>query len=80
MDRGTVINRWAYCGAQIVSLQERIPELEKQARKTPPKTLVQEWEKVKLAQEYLPKLRASLDAYVDERKHLYQQLVEMRHF
>ena len=49
MTRGEVINRAAYLGSQIVQLKARIPELEKLARKTPPKTLLAERARVQQA-------------------------------
>jgi hypothetical protein len=60
MTRGDYINRRASTGAQIVTLRARIPELEKLARKTPPKTLLTEWVKVRVAKVQLAKAQADL--------------------
>lgn len=58
--RGERINRKASIGAEIVRLKAQIPGVEKQARKTPAKTMKAEWEKVRAAQASLPVLRARL--------------------
>lgn len=46
---GQIINRRSYLGSQIVQLRERVRELEKTARKTPPKTLLAERVRVEQA-------------------------------
>lgn len=66
--RGRRINRKAWLGSQIVSLKERIPALEKLARKTPPKTLLTEWDRVKQAKVQLESARAQLAEYENELK------------
>lgn len=58
--RGDYINRWASAGARIVTLRARIPELEKLSRRTPPKTLIHEWSKVRMAKVQLDKANADL--------------------
>ncbi len=60
--RGQIINRRAYTGSQIVALRAQLPEVEKQARKTPPKTLAAEMARVDAARAALPALHAELDA------------------
>lgn len=47
--RGQIINRRAWLGSQIHALRSQIPDLEKQSRRTPPKTLVAERQKVEAA-------------------------------
>lgn len=47
LDKGVVFNRIAFLSSQTGTLREQVREWEKQARKTPPKTLVKEWEKVR---------------------------------
>lgn len=58
--KGELINRSCFLGSQIVTLKGLIPELEKQARKTPSKTLLSECKKVEQAKENLPKLKIQL--------------------
>lgn len=58
--RGEMINRRAYVGSQVVALRARVPELEKLARRTPPKTLVAEKARVDEARRMLPICRAQL--------------------
>ncbi len=60
--RGQIINRRAYVGSQLVALRARLPEVEKLARKTPPKTLTVERVRVDAAKAALPALHAELDA------------------
>lgn len=66
-DRGSLINRDASLGMRIVRLQDSIPEARKQARKTPRKDMKDEWEKVHIAKEMLPKLEADLEMSKAER-------------
>lgn len=68
--RGEIINRRAATGAEVVALRARIPELEKQARKTPPKTLVAERAKVEAAKEALMVARARLAVLEVQWDHL----------
>lgn len=72
--RGVTINRHAYLGSQIVQLQEQIPKLEKLARKTPPKTLIAEREKVKAAQFKLEAAKNQLEEILKERQALCELL------
>lgn len=60
VSKGTMINRAAWLGSQIVAMRERIPQLEKLSRKTPPKTLKSEWEKVRAAAAQLEVCRKQL--------------------
>ncbi len=75
-DRGRLINRRASLGSQIVALKEQIPELEKTTRKTPPKTLKQEWEKVEAAKKMLPLLKKRLEDLSLEEKGLGVRLTQ----
>lgn len=59
---GRRINRRASIGARLVELLRQINETEKQARRTPPKTLVAERAKVERAKVMLPILLAERDA------------------
>ncbi len=54
-------NRCAYLVAQMISLRDRIPEVEKLSRRTPPKSLLAEWEKVERAKKELPILKKQLE-------------------
>lgn len=65
---GTRINRHAWLSSQIVSLREAIPKLEKQARRTPPKTLLDEWRKVQNARLALSISRDLLVEYERKRE------------
>jgi hypothetical protein len=63
---GHRINRRASIGARLVELRDRIQETEKQARRTPPKTLVAEKQRVENAKATLPFLHAERDALLVE--------------
>lgn len=67
LSRGEMINRRAFLGSQIVSMRERIPLLEKTAKKAPPKTLTSEWDKVRAAKQQLETSRQQLAEM--EREH-----------
>lgn len=77
MNRGQLINHRASLGSRIVFLKEQIPILEKEVRKTPPKTLQKEWEKISGLKIQLAKTREELDAleaeYIQVRKELGEQ-------
>ena len=60
MNNGILINREAWLASQMLQLRERLPKVEKQARKTPPRTLPKEWEKVKHAGLEVGKIRAEM--------------------
>lgn len=64
--RGHRINRRATLGMLVTNLHQRIPELEKLARKTPPKTLLSEVRKVEAAKLCLPQLRTELETLEKE--------------
>ncbi len=66
VSKGKLLNQKAWFGSQIVSLRERIPQLEKLARKTPPKTLVAERKKVEDAKVALVKAKEDLRQIVGE--------------
>lgn len=76
--RGELINKEAYIGARIVELHTRIPEIEKQSRKTPPKTLLAEVAKVKQAKENLERSMRQLEALEAELKEVKEQLEKMK--
>ncbi len=59
-DRGAMINAWASLGAHAISLRAALADAEKQARKTPPRTLVKERERVQAARDALPALRQTI--------------------
>lgn len=61
MTLGEIINQRAYAGSQLVALRERLPDLEKLARKTPPRTLVAEKARVEAAKLALPAARLELE-------------------
>lgn len=63
---GDLINRRCYLGAQIVQLKAQLVELEKLARKTPPKTLVAERRKVDAAKAVIGRVRQTLADYEAE--------------
>lgn len=49
MDKGAAINQCAFLASQILSLREHVKKWEKDSRRTPPKTLIKEKEKVRQA-------------------------------
>jgi hypothetical protein len=59
-ERGVLINERAFLGSQIVFLKDQIPRVEKQSRRTPPKSLKKEWDLVQEAQKQLPILKEKL--------------------
>lgn len=69
-ERGRRINRRAWLGSQVVTLRERIPALEKAARKTPPRTLIAERRKVAEARVALERARADLATFEAEWRRL----------
>lgn len=71
---GQILNRYSLLGATIVRLNEQIPQVAKQARKTPPKHLRVEREKVEQAKRQLPRLIAELAAAKIERESLAHML------
>ena len=73
--RGVMINRRASLGNRLVQLRDQIPEVEKQAKKTPPKTLAKEWAKVKAAQALLPALQAEFESVSKQ----YDRLLGISH-
>ena len=64
------INRRAYVGSQVVRLRQRIPELEKLSRRTPPGHLREERARVERAKADLVEARALLEAYEAEHERL----------
>ncbi len=64
--RGVKINRRMWLGAQITDLRKRVPEYEKLARTTPPRTLIKERNRVESAKRFAPILRAQLEEYEKE--------------
>lgn len=72
--KGILINRCAWLGSQIQQLRDRIPQLEKTARKTPPKTLLAEKAKVEAAKVQLKQAQEDLTRYSAEWESLKQQL------
>lgn len=78
LNRGELINRSCYLGSQIVMMLELIPKLEKQARKTPSKSLLAEVKKVAQAKENLPKMRAELHKNQVEVEELKLQLLNWK--
>lgn len=73
--RGELINRSCYLGSQIVTMLELIPKTEKQARKTPSKSLLAEVRKVAQAKENLPKMQADLEKMQIELQELKLKLL-----
>lgn len=49
LDKGVAFNRCALLASETRTLREQVQEWEKTSRKTPPKTLVAEWVKVRQA-------------------------------
>jgi hypothetical protein len=64
--RGEMINRRARLGSEMLRLREQIPVLEKLSRKTPPRTLPAERERVERAKGALEVARKLLAATVSE--------------
>jgi hypothetical protein len=58
--RGQIINQRAWLMSQIIGVRAQVLELEKTARKTPPKTLVSERMKVDQAKLLAPAMREHL--------------------
>lgn len=58
--RGQIINQRAWLRSQIIGLRSQVAELEKTARKTPPKTLLSERDRVRQAQLLAPAMREQL--------------------
>jgi hypothetical protein len=56
-----MINAWASLGSHLIALRAALAESEKQARKTPPRTLAKERDRVQAAREELPRLRQSIN-------------------
>lgn len=75
-ERGLKINRRAYLGSRLVQLRERIPELEKEARKTPPRTDAKRVKAVESAKTSLEAARAERDATEREYARLVASLKE----
>jgi small-conductance mechanosensitive channel len=63
---GQIINRRAWLGSQLVSMRTRVQELEKLARKTPPKTLLAERVRVEQAKFALVAARELVAQYEAE--------------
>ena len=68
-DKGRAINRAAFLASQTITLREQVREWEKLSRKTPPKTLIAEWVKVR---------QAKINAEVG-KKRLEEMWAEMVH-
>lgn len=66
VSKGKLMNEKAWFASQIVSLRVRIPQLEKEARRTPPKTLVAERKKVEDAKVALVRAKEDLRRIVGE--------------
>lgn len=49
LSKGVAINRAAYLSSQMLTIQAQVVAWKKEAKRTPPKTLVKEKEKVKQA-------------------------------
>lgn len=60
VSQGILINKKASLGSEILSIVERIPQLEKESRRTPPKNLVEAKAKVEAAKRDLVKLQSVL--------------------
>lgn len=73
-DRGKSINRAAWLSAEIVSMRNAIPELEKQARKTPAKTMLIEREKVAKAKTLLIEIQNRLAEFLQEAQLLRAEI------
>lgn len=71
-DTGRMLNRHAYLGSQIVSMRERILQLEKTARKT----FVAERKEVEDAKVQLVKAKVDLEHMVAEKATLTHKLRE----
>ena len=64
--RGEAINKAAEVSSLLLQLRNRLEEMKKTAKRTPPKTLKKEWEKVQLAKEMVPQLESFID--ISEKK------------
>lgn len=72
--RGKKINRCNWLGAQIVTLRELEPRLEKEARRTPPKVQAAAIEKRDSARKQLAVIQAQLKEFIPEWSRLKWEL------
>lgn len=70
MNRGEAINRCAFLASQITTLRIQVLAWEKDARKTPPKTLLKQWEFVRQASKNAELGKQRLDT-------MYAELVQL---
>jgi hypothetical protein len=77
---GAMSNQMNSLGSKIVEMRVRLPELEKQARKTPPKTLLTEVAKVKQAKESLKLCKEQLESLEIEHKSIREHLKKFPRF
>lgn len=66
LDRGTAINMAAEVSSLLRQLRERLEEMKKIAKRTPPKTLKKEWEKVETAKTLVPQIESFIS--ISEKK------------
>lgn len=87
-ERGRRLNRRAFLGSQLVGLRERIQDLEKLARRTPPRTLHAERQRVREAGARVEALRAEEAALraeydrlvtVEQAEHASQAAMRRKH-
>lgn len=77
-DRGLLLNAHASLGAEIARIKGILPDIEKQSRKTPPKTLIAEKEKVAQAKAQLILLTERLQDITSKHNALTERLREMK--
>ena len=76
--RGQLINEHASLGAEIARIKSVLPDVDKQSRKTPPKTLLAEKAKVALAKIQFFELSQQLEKLTIRHQELTTQLREMK--
>lgn len=64
--RGESINKAAELSSLLRQLRERLEEMKKTAKRTPPKTLKKEWDKVQMAKEMVPQIESFIS--ISEKK------------
>lgn len=79
-ERGRYINEHATIGMRLTQLRAELPEVEKQARKTPRKDLLDEVAKVHNARARVPNIKREIASLETEHAGLRALLVRLGHF
>lgn len=76
-DRGVLINRLATMGMRLTALRAELPEVEKQARKTPRKDMHAERAKVEAAKARVEPMRAEIAQLAADYSTLHSELIRL---